>query len=397
MPAERRSEWGAMFVFTIALAINYLDRLLLSALQPTLESEFHLTAQDYGWLHSAFYAVYALGSPLAGMAIDRFGLNTSITWAVGLWSAAGIATGYTTGLSGLVGCRMWLAAAETAVIPGNGKATGLYVEPRRRAIGAAFGQIGLATGMAAAPLLASFVSPRYGWRAAFLVAGLLGFAWSPVWLWTARRVPPRQAPPPGPRRPAASVWKDRRIFLLMLANMLGMPAYYLWTTWTTKLLTGTYSLPQDEVNFKFAWLPPLFSVAGALAGGALSSRLASGGRTLVRSRLIAIAAGAAGLVCTALVPFAATASVATALICASFFWSLMFSVNVYSLPLDLFGPERAGSGVSALTGSFGLMALVISPVLGASVDRWGFAPACVVIGAMPLLAAAVLFGTLRGE
>ena len=39
------------------------------------------------------------------MLIDRIGLNRAMSLAVGLWSCAGIATGFTRGLAGLVGCR----------------------------------------------------------------------------------------------------------------------------------------------------------------------------------------------------------------------------------------------------------------------------------------------------
>ena len=53
----------------------------------------------------------------------------------GLVSAAGVATGFASGLKGLVACRVWLGAAEAAVIPGNSKANGMYVEPRQRAFG----------------------------------------------------------------------------------------------------------------------------------------------------------------------------------------------------------------------------------------------------------------------
>lgn len=396
MPASpgATARWAAMLIFTLASAINYLDRSLLSALQPTLEAQFSLSAKDFGFLHSAFYAIYAVTSPFAGLAVDRFGLNTGITAAISLWSMAGIATGFATGLNGLVACRVWLGAAEAAVIPANAKANGLYVEPSQRALGAAMGQVGLAAGMAFAPLLASFVSPRYGWRSAFVAAGVLGFLWIPLWLWMSRKVPPAE-PIRANRASGASVWKDPRILGLVIANMLGMTVYSLWTTWTTKFLVRTFSLPQDVVNLRFAWIPPIFSVAGGLAGGFLSYRLARAGGTLPQARYRSALIGAVALLSTALAPHAGSAGLATLLIGFSFFWSLVFSVNVYSLPLDLFGPERAASGTSALTGAFGLMSMFISPAIGASVDHWGFAPACTVIAFLPLAACGILRWTIR--
>jgi ACS family hexuronate transporter-like MFS transporter len=383
-----------MLAFALASAINYLDRSLLGALQPTLEAEFSLTAKDFGFLHSAFYVFYAVASPFAGLAIDRFGLNSGIIGAVSLWSAAGIATGFAGGLSALVACRIWLGVSEAAVIPGYSKANGLYVDPSQRALGAAMGQFGLAIGMASAPLLASFVNPRFGWRWSFVVAGVLGFLWVPLWLWVSRTVPPARQVSRNVMS-GATVWKDRRIFGLMLANMLGMTVYSLWSTWTTKFLVQTYGLPQDVVNFRFAWIPPIFSVAGGVAGGVMSYRLARSSGNLAEARFRSALTGAIALLSTALAPHAGSASAATLLIGFSFFWSLVFSVNVYSLPLDLFGPERAASGTSALTGAFGLMSVFISPLIGASVDHYGFAPACGVIAVLPLAACGVLRWTIR--
>ena len=63
------------------------------------------------------------------MLIDRIGLNRAISLAVGLWSCAGIATGFTRGLGGLVGCRAVLGLAEAAGIPAAGKAIHQYLRP----------------------------------------------------------------------------------------------------------------------------------------------------------------------------------------------------------------------------------------------------------------------------
>jgi hypothetical protein len=66
------------------------------------------------------------------------------------------------------------------------------------------------------------------------------------------------------------------------------------------------------------------------------------------------------------------------------------SVNVYAIPLDLFGAGRAALATSALTGAYGVMQTVISPLVGAAVDRYGFAPVCAVGSALPLAGAGVL-------
>src|ERR1019366_496588 len=49
-------------------------------------------------------------------------------------------------------------------------------------------------GSVIAPLLATCIALRSGWRHAFVVTGVLGLAWIPVWLWVSRHAPAAPAP-----------------------------------------------------------------------------------------------------------------------------------------------------------------------------------------------------------
>ena len=90
-----RLRWVVLSIFVLSTALNYLDRLLLAALAPTLKSEFHLSNTQYGGVISVFSIVYALTAPVAGWFIDRVGLNAGITVSMAVWSLAGMATGLT--------------------------------------------------------------------------------------------------------------------------------------------------------------------------------------------------------------------------------------------------------------------------------------------------------------
>ena len=189
-----RYRWLVLAVFVLSTAINYLDRATLSALAPVLIDEFHLSNAQYGLIGSAFSLTYAASAPFAGLLIDRIGLNRAISFAVGLWSCAGIATGLTSGLGGLVGCRAVLGAAEAAGIPAAGKAIHQYLRPGERALGNAVNQAGVSLGSVVAPLLATWIALRSGWRHAFVVTGVLGLAWIPLWIWVSRRAPAAPVP-----------------------------------------------------------------------------------------------------------------------------------------------------------------------------------------------------------
>ncbi|MCC7233909.1 MAG: MFS transporter [Bryobacterales bacterium] len=395
MNEPHRLRWLALFVFTLASALSFIDRQLLAALAPVIQSEFGLTLAQYGTVVSVFSFAYALTAPLAGMFIDRSGLNTGIVVSIALWSAVGVATGMTTGFLGLLACRAALGVAESGNLPASGKAVALYLAAGERALGSAVGQIGISIGMVVAPVLASGFHASYGWRLAFVAAGVLGFAWIPLWLATARAVPRAHEEVRGKGAALGVLVRDRRLWGLIVANILSMTIYSLWMNWTTVFLVKVRGLTQQEANLQFAWIPPLFAALGGLAGGSLSYRFARRGEPLTGARLRAMGMASVALLATALAPLAPSTALATAVICWSFFWTVAYSVNTYSMPIDLFGTGRAATGVAALTMAYGLMQTVLSPFVGAMVDRHGFVPVCAAVAVMPLLGWVVLWLTAR--
>ncbi len=84
----------------------------------------------------------------------------------------------------------------------------------------------------------------------------------------------------------------------------------------------------------------------------------------VTARRRAVWVSAAGSLVTLLLPLAPDARWATAVMSLSFFFAVAGSVNIYALPIDLYGPARSGLAISALTCAFGLLQTVISPVIG---------------------------------
>ena len=382
-------------VLYLASALNYLDRNVLSALAITLRNEFKIDSEQFGYVISAFSIVYALSSPLMGLFIDRVGLTRGACVLVGLWSMAGCSTGLVGSLGGLMICRAALGFAEAGGIPANGKAGALYLEPHNRALGLGISQVGITLGSAAAPLLATWIAARSGWRWAFVLTGLMGFLWIPLWLWVARKTPPAATADAAPRMPILPMLRDRRFLGVIVANMLSMTVYSLWFGWSTLFLVTVYGLTEAQANLRFVWIPPIFATLGGLLGGWLALHFIRAGMPVLSARL-RIALGAAVFVlATAAAPLVPSPALATAAISLSLFSVTCLSVNYYTIPLDLFGSRRAALSVAALTGSYGLMQAFISPLIGRWSTNFGWSTVCFTLAALPLLSVGVLKLSLR--
>lgn len=203
--------WTVCALLFFATTINYLDRQVLSLLQPMLEEEFHWTDSDYGTITSIFSLAYAVSMLFAGRFIDKMGTKKGYAIAIAFWSFAacihalcGLATEYVTGLpdadalrnaSGpilvtiasvsviaFVVARILLALGEAGNFPAAIKATAEYFPKRDRAFATGVFNSGANVGAILAPLSVPFIADAWGWEMAFILVGAVGFIWLIFWL-----------------------------------------------------------------------------------------------------------------------------------------------------------------------------------------------------------------------
>jgi MFS transporter, ACS family, hexuronate transporter len=356
-------------------------------------AEFKLSNTDFGWFVSAFSLPYAIAAPAVGWFLDRLGLELGIVLAVALWSVGAALCGWSRSFGQLVGARVFLGMWESAGVPAAGKLNSIYLEPKDRAIGAAMTQVGIGLAGVVAPLLvAAFV----GWRSPFFVCAALGLGWIPLWMLVRRKVRPYQQVAPQKQGGGLEILRDRRLIILALANVLWMVGYTFWTNWTTLYLTQTFKLTVVQAA-PYAWVPPVASTLGGFAGGWLSRRSIANGVPVIRARVFATFVSAIGCLVVLFAPFCPTPLWALLPISLSYFAILAGSVNIYTLPVDIWGGERAGTAIAGLGFAYGLMQTAVSPLIGYLVDHFGFAPVCWLVALPPFVAWLLLRTTVEPE
>ena len=377
--------WVALSVFVLCSAINYLDRQTLATLAPLVRAEFHLSnaaiRTDPGGVLHRLRRLRAVRrhADRSHRAESRHQL-----WRWECGRAPGIATGFTRGLGGLLACRGVLGMSEAAGIPGAGKAIHRYLLPAERALGNALNQAGVSLGLILAPPVATWIAVRYGWRHAFVITGMPGAAVDSAVELTARKSAAlaERGSPVAPAAGAAhrsDLLRSPSLWALVAANALNMSVYSLWTNWTTLYLVDKHHLSLvagelvcvDSAAGRRRWA--VSAAAGSrCAGCERACRPWPRARGFVwRARLLALPAVAD--------PAAAHARLWTAAgISLSILAVSAVSVNMYTIPLDIFGGARAAFAISMLVASYGAVQAVISPAIGAVVDAHGYGPVCVV-------------------
>ena len=194
--------WTICALLFFATTVNYLDRQVLSLLQPHLEETFHWTNSDYANIASVFQFTYAIAMLFAGRVIDKLGTKKGYAWAIIIWSAGamihalaipigehisallgwmGIAVA-SVSIAGFMLSRAVLAIGEAGNFPSAIKATAEYFPKKERSLATGIFNSGANVGAILAPLTVPWIYHHWGWETAFIIIGGFGFLWLLFWL-----------------------------------------------------------------------------------------------------------------------------------------------------------------------------------------------------------------------
>ena len=82
--------WTICALVFFATTVNYLDRQVLSLLQPRLEEIFGWTNSDYANIAAVFQFTYAISMLFAGRLIDKLGTKKGYSLAIIIWSVGAV-------------------------------------------------------------------------------------------------------------------------------------------------------------------------------------------------------------------------------------------------------------------------------------------------------------------
>src|SRR5688572_28606931 len=211
--------WFPTLSMWLVSLISYIDRNTLALLAPVILKETGMSAEQYGYVISAFSIAYMIGNPLWGILLDRFGLRTGMLSAVSFWTLASTAHAFAGGFWSFAVARAMLGFGEGATFPGGLRTAVQTLPERMRSRGIAVAYSGGSLGAIITPLLVTPIAVWHGWRGAFWFTGIVGACWLVLWAVLSRRLPSHAADLQAEK--ITIQLTDRRLWAFMSAYALG--------------------------------------------------------------------------------------------------------------------------------------------------------------------------------
>ncbi len=380
VPEKAPVRWVVCGLLFAATTINYMDRSVLSLVEPMLhlpfmgwvpgvEPKFQADYNHhYGLIVIAFQIAYGVGLLCAGRLIDRLGTKRGYALAIAVWALASLSHSLVHSVAGFCIARALLGLGEAGNFPAAIKATSEWFSSDERALATGLFNSGSNVSWFIVPVLTDVVTRHFGWRAAFLTTGSLGALWLIVWLLfpyyrlrggtTATRQHLERA------LPATSTgtveWRrllrTRGLYAFALGKMLTDPIWYFYLFYLPKFLHDTYNLDLTHAKYPLIVVYSV-SAVGSIGGGWLSGLQMRRGHTVNFGRKFAMLVMASSVLPLMLVPWMHTLSPASAWPAIALF-SLAaaahqgWSANLFSTPTDMV-PSSAVSTVVGVGGACG--------------------------------------------
>jgi len=267
--------WTALVILTALNFLNYIDRSVLFAVQPLVQTEFHLTNAQLGYLTSAFLIFYMIAAPFVGPLADRYSRKLIIVLGAIFWSGLTLLTAVTHTYGELLLRHTLVGVGEaTFVTIAPTFVADLFPEERRGRILGIF-YLAIPVGTATGYLLGGKLGPGFGWRFPFYVAAIPGFLLALAMLFVPE--------PERGRFDSLQETRERGTILGLARN----PAFWAATlgmammtfalgglqVWMPTFLSRVRGYSLQSANETFGAIIVFDGIVASLAGGWLGDRL----------------------------------------------------------------------------------------------------------------------------
>jgi MFS family permease len=205
---DRRYALYVLVLLSLINFLNYADRQIMFALYPHVQDELGFSDLQLGMLGAAFLLVHSLSSLPGGWLADHWFKRKVIAVGVALWSVATLLGAVARGFADLFFYRSLVGVGEALYHPAANAMLSDHFPRSERGRAMGVFSVGMVLGGGGGIILGTAIGDYFGWRYAFLVAGLPGFLLA-LLAWRLREGRPSAAAPlPAPEMDAVTAPND---------------------------------------------------------------------------------------------------------------------------------------------------------------------------------------------
>ena len=269
-----KSSKGAVRYVMIVLfainALNFFDRNILAAVGEPIRKEFDLSDASLGALGTAFILLYAVvGIPLGRLA-DRSTRKYILSAGVFLWSLLTAASGIAQNFGQMFALRLGVGVGEASCAPASASLIGDLFPADRRGRAVSIFMLGLPVGIALSFAVSGTIAKYYGWRLAFLLAGIPGILLAVAALFIHE--PNRGAsdavqPEKSPHSPYRQILASPTMRWLIVSGILHNFCMYAVSGFLAPFLMRYHGLDIQKAGFAAMVINGILTLPGLLLGG----------------------------------------------------------------------------------------------------------------------------------
>jgi len=388
------ARWAALALVFGAAMLNYMDRQALALLKPQLEVQFGWSDGDYAHINSGFQLATIASMLAVGWFVDRVGLRAGYAIGVGGWSIAQMTHVLVTTVTGFFTTRVALAAFEAINLPAAVKTVATWFRGDDRSLALGIMNLAPNIGAVATPLAVPIIAVTWGWKAAFIITGALGFVWLACWFMLPRAAGPVKAPAmAGPERSLKAFGRllvDRRAWAITAGKFFTDFVWVFLLFWGPDLFNKMYGLETTGLSLPVA-LVFLMAGVGSLFAGTLSSWLLVKGRSFNLARKTPMVIAAVLAVPVFAVAWAPNVWVAAGLLGLTLAAHQMFSTSIFGLATDVFPSRMTGLVIGLAATLAGFSGLAMNEYTGWMRDSGSsFAPMLALCAGAKLIAVVIV-------